>query len=54
MGWSMTLISTLKRQKADLCDFKASLIYRSSSRIARTTQRNHVEIFFLKKRKGKV
>jgi hypothetical protein len=36
-----TFNSSLKRQ-ADLCEFKASLVYRVSSRIARTTQRNPV------------
>jgi hypothetical protein len=37
----MPLISALGRQRqVDLCEFKASLVYRVSSRIARATQRN--------------
>jgi hypothetical protein len=42
--WQRTpLISALRRQrKADLCEFKACLVYRVSSRIARATQRNPV------------
>jgi hypothetical protein len=36
--WHMPLISRFGRQKQmDLCEFKAILVYRSSSRIARTT-----------------
>jgi hypothetical protein len=31
-----------KPKQADLCEFKASLIYRASSRTARATQRNTV------------
>ena len=39
----MPLIPTLRRQKQeDLLKFKARLIYRASSRTARTTQRNPV------------
>jgi hypothetical protein len=38
----MPLISTLGRQVADLCEFKASLVYRVSSRTARATRRNPV------------
>jgi hypothetical protein len=39
----MLLIPVLGRQRqADLCKFKASLIYRGSSRIARFTQRNPI------------
>jgi hypothetical protein len=39
----MPLIPVLGRQRqTDLCEFKASLIYRLSSRIARATQRNPV------------
>jgi hypothetical protein len=30
--------------KGKLCEFKASLVYIVSSKIARTTQRNHVQI----------
>ena len=41
--WSILLIPALRRQRQeDLCDFKASLVYRVSSRTARTTQRNTV------------
>jgi hypothetical protein len=36
----MLLIPALRRQKqADLCEFKASLVYRPSSRTAMTTMR---------------
>jgi hypothetical protein len=39
----MPLISAFERQKqADLCEFKANLIYRVNSRTARATQRNPV------------
>jgi hypothetical protein len=39
--WFTPLISELRRQRqADLCEFKASLIYRASSRTGRATQRN--------------
>jgi hypothetical protein len=39
----MPLIPALGRQKqADLCEFKASLVYKSSSRPARATQRDPV------------
>ena len=39
----MTLISAFRRQKqADLCEFKAILVYRESSRTAKATQRNSV------------
>ena len=31
-----------KPRQADLCEFEASLVYRVSSRTARTTQRNSV------------
>ena len=46
------LIPVLGRQRqADLCEFKASLVYRASSRIVRdATQRNPV----LKTKKGKI
>jgi hypothetical protein len=38
-------VPTLGRQReADLCEFKACLVYRASSRTARTTQRNPVSI----------
>ena len=44
----MTLIPALVRQRqADLCEFKASLVYRVSSRTGKATQRNPV----LKKKK---
>jgi len=37
------LMPALRRQKqADLCEFQASLVYRSSSRTAKATQRNLV------------
>jgi hypothetical protein len=37
----MPLILAPKRQRqADLCEFKTSLVYRLSSKTARTTQRN--------------
>ena len=39
----MPLITALGRQKqADLCEFKVSLVYRVSFRIASATQRNLV------------
>jgi hypothetical protein len=39
----MPLNPALSRQRqADLCEFKASLVYRVSSRTVRTTQRNPV------------
>ena len=40
----MTLTTALRRQRqANLCEFKANLVYRVSSRIARpVTQRNPV------------
>jgi hypothetical protein len=42
-GICWSLIPAIRRQRqADLCEFKASLIYRVSSRIARDTARNHV------------
>jgi hypothetical protein len=38
-----TLIPALERQRqVDLCELKASLVYRVSSRIAKATQRNPV------------
>ena len=38
---TLPLFPILGRQKqADLCEFKASLVYRASCRIARSTQRN--------------
>jgi hypothetical protein len=41
--WPMPLIPALRRQRQEgLCEFTASLVYRVSSRIARTTQRNPV------------
>jgi hypothetical protein len=39
----MPLIPALRRQRqADLCEFEASLVYRSSSTTAKATQRNPV------------
>jgi hypothetical protein len=39
----MPLIQALRRQRqADLCEFKASLVYKVSSRTARVTQRKPV------------
>lgn len=36
-------IPRLKRQRqVNLCEFKASMLYRASSRIAGATQRNHI------------
>ena len=41
--WHMLLIPALGRQKqANLCEFEASPVYRTSSKPARTTQRNLV------------
>ena len=42
--WGSTpLLPALERQKqADLCEFKASLVYRESSRTARATQKSPV------------
>ena len=38
-----TLIPALRRQRqTDVCEFKASQVYRASSRTARATQRNPV------------
>jgi hypothetical protein len=43
MAAHMTLTLVPERQRqVDLCEFKASLIYRASSRTARVTQRNPV------------
>ena len=40
----MPLILALRRQRqAHLCEFKASLIYRSSSRTVIATQRNYLK-----------
>ena len=51
----MPLIPALgKQRQVDLCEFKASLVYQVSSRIARTvTQRNHVDKAKRKERKKK-
>ena len=39
----MPLVSALGRQRqVDLCEFKASLVYRLSSRTTRVTQKNPV------------
>jgi hypothetical protein len=41
------LIPALRRQRqVDLCKFKASMVYRASSRTARDTQKNPVSFFF--------
>jgi uncharacterized membrane protein len=40
--WRMPLIPALVRQKQAISEFKASLVYRVSSRTARATQRNPV------------
>jgi hypothetical protein len=42
--WCTPLISTLRRQsQVDLCEFKASLVYKASSKTVRAvTQRNPV------------
>ena len=43
MGWLTSLILVLGRQRqVDLCEFKASLVYRVSSKTVRATQRNPV------------
>ena len=48
------LIPALGRQRqVDLCEFKASLVYRVVSRTARATQRNPVLEVGGKKRKGR-
>jgi hypothetical protein len=44
--WFMSLIPALGRQRqVDLCGFKASLVYRASSRTARATERNPVSTY---------
>jgi hypothetical protein len=44
-GWRLSLIPALGRQRqVDLCGLEGSLIYRMSSKTARTTQRNPVWI----------
>jgi hypothetical protein len=40
----MPLIPSLRRWRQDLCEFKTSLVYRTSSRTARATKRNPVSI----------
>jgi hypothetical protein len=41
--WHTPLIPGLERQRhVDLCEFKASLVYRASSRAVKGTQRNSV------------
>jgi hypothetical protein len=41
--WHRPLIPALGRQRQeDLCEFKANLVYRASSRTARAIQRNPV------------
>ena len=41
-GMMLHTINTRQRQ-SDLCEFKASLVYRVSSKTARATQRNHLQ-----------
>ena len=42
-GWCTTSTAALRKQRqADLCEFKASLVYKSSSRRARATRRNPI------------
>ena len=49
----MPIIPALGRQRqADLYDFKASLVYRASSRTARDTQRNPVSNKTKQKKEG--
>ena len=46
----MPLIPAHRRQRqADLCEFKARLVYRTSFRTSRTTQRNPVSEEEIKK-----
>jgi hypothetical protein len=41
--WWIPLISALRRQRlTDLCEFKASLVYRARSETAKATQRKPV------------
>ena len=48
--WHVHLIPSPRRQRhAELCEFKASLVYRARCRIARATQRNPAS----KKKKNK-
>jgi hypothetical protein len=47
--WCTPLTPALRRERKDLCEFKASLVYRVSSRTAKATQRNPV----LKKQNNK-
>jgi hypothetical protein len=50
--WHTPLIPALERQRqGDLCELEASLVYRVSSRTARTTQRNS-DLKKEKERKG--
>ena len=41
--------STQETEAVNLCEFETSLVYRASSRTARTTQRNPVLKFILNK-----
>ena len=41
--------STRRERQVDLCEFKASLVYRASSRTARATQRNPLSKYQRKK-----
>lgn len=44
--WHVLLIPALRRQKqVGLCVFETCLVYKASSRMARTTQRNPVLTF---------
>ena len=48
-GWHTPLIPALLGQRQEeLCEFKASLVYRVSSRTARLTQRNPIKLSWSK------
>ena len=49
----MPLIPALGRQRKQISEFEASLVYRMSSRTARATQRNPVSKNLKKKKKTK-
>ena len=55
--WYMSLVPALRRQsQADLCDFKASLVYRASFRTTTATERTllqKVEEVVEEKKEGK-
>jgi hypothetical protein len=40
--WRMPLIPSLRRQRQEISELEASLVYRASSRPTRATQRNSV------------